>query len=526
MPTTLLEFRTRLRRYLGEPYAASETSLNGTWRDAELNDDINDAARAVCSECITPDKRALLKKTHSVRADSTKREYLLPYEVAEVLFVEYWNGSVRYIIPQDPSLQAMINGVTNAVTRNIPYGYQVYRSGRYVITEGIATSGSGTTVVDTDRTGDAVYGFAAGTAILDDEGSALAANDVVENVTDGSEAAISAVTSATTLTFAAQSAVGGLSGGNRNNFELGDYYRVVQKEANRPVMFLNPPTSGNDETAVIEFTDAADDTYAVGNTAGTNQKVAQSFLVTRDTVMRSVELYLGASTGTPLGSMVVRIETDSASAPSGTLADFRAKAVLDEDSLTASAWNKFVFRTPFRLAANTTYWIMAEIPAQSGYYASPNNNYRVWSYDSGGGYANGNAATYNGSAWTAASANDMLFKVNAATSDESLYVHYAALPTTMSADATIMELPYIAEETVLRYAMWLGLRKKFTVGGQADNAYQMYQMALDELKRWVHRDGTQGYGGVRNVMPTGRGTGMQVRRTADPARLSMPRTFG
>jgi hypothetical protein len=439
--------------------------------------------------------------------------------VAEVLFVEYWNNGVRYILPQDPSLQAMIGSITNNVATTIPYGYQVYRSGRSIITEGIATGGSSTTLVDSDRTGSAQYAFDTGSAVKDDEGAALSAGDVVINVTDGSEATITAVTNASTLTFSS------LSGGRRNNFEKGDYYRVVQKEANRPVMFINPPTTKGDETTAIEFDNASDGTYAIGNISGTEQKVAQSFKLTRDTVVRSVKLYLGKKTGTPLGNITVRIETNNGSVPSGTLANFYAKATLDENSIIESGWNHFVFNNPFRLSTNTTYWIVAEIPAQSNYYATPNNNYWTWAYNNGNGYENGTAALYNGTSWSAVSANDMLFTVNAAMSDESIYVHYAALPATMSSNSDILELPYRAEEVVLRYAIWLALRKRSTVGSIVDNAYQMYVLGLEDLKRWVHREGQQGYWAVRNVLPTA-GRRLNVRQTADPAQFKFPRTFG
>ena len=120
----------------------------------------------------------------------------------------------------------------------MPTHYELHGNGRFLITEGIATSGSATTVVDSDRTGDAVYGFAAGTSVVDDDGAALAANDVVINATDNSEALISAVTNASTLTFATQVEDAGLTGGRRNNFELGDWYQVVQREFHLPVILI------------------------------------------------------------------------------------------------------------------------------------------------------------------------------------------------------------------------------------------------------------------------------------------------
>lgn len=517
MATTLLELRTRLRRYLGEPYEAGQSSLDGTWRDSELNDDINEAMRVVVSECVTFDKKSLIQKVYPIRVEQNVREYLLPSDLSEILFVEFVSGGSRYILPQAPSLPSMIDGLVSSLTTSIPYGFQILPSRRYVITEGIATSGSGTTLVDSDRAGSSEHKFSNGTKVVDEKGNPLSVGDIVENVTDDSEAVITSI-SDTTITFSS------LSGGSRNNFELGDYYRVLQKEATRYYLYLYPPSSETKDQLLVSFDSSADASYGVGNVEGINQKVAQSFRLNRDAVVSSICVRFGKNVGSPLGNVVLRVETNGANVPSGVLSDFSAKASLPYP--VENEWNTFTFKNPFRLSSNTVYWIVLEIPTQSNYYSNPVNNYHSWMYKSSGGYAEGNAATHNGTSWVSQPNSDMLFSIRSYLAQEAMYVHYSALPQTLVNNNDILEIPYKAEEAIIRYATFLALRKKEPVGVEVANAYRMYLEAIDQLKIWVKRREEQGYGVIRNVLPLGRGYGLSsVRSTADPARFSLPRKF-
>ena len=365
--------------------------------------------------------------------------------------------------------------------------------------------------MDADRSGSAVYRFDTGTGVVDDEANALAATDYVENVTDDFIVAISSIGSQTTITFAAQTEDGGIGGGRRNNFELGDYYRVLQGEYTRPLLWVSYPPASGDATVLESYDPTIDATYAIGNTAGTDQKVAQSFILDRDTNVFSVAIRLRASAGTPLGSMVFRIETNNAGVPSGTLADFRAKAAIETPG--ASAWNLVEFPNPFRLAANTTYWLTAEIPAQSGYYASPNNNNFTWGYDTGNGYSQGTAATYDGAAWTAAAANDMAFKIYAKNKLESLIVHYARSPRVMAGDTEQSEIPDWALEATLLYAEYMAyLKVEGRRGSDTQTAYAMYLQEIEKVKMRVRRQKVSGHGMVRDAM-TG-GLGIRTRRSA------------
>lgn len=493
MPTTRLEARTRARMFIGEPYASGVTSLDGTYLDAEINTALASAQERVCIDAQHPSGLSLVPKESRLRAVSGKRIYELPADCVKVNRVVVMSSGVQQEIPEIP-LMELIDQYDEVSTASLPNGWQLYPRSRFIITEGIATSGSATTVVDADRNADATYGFAAGTAVKDDEGGALAAGDVVVNVTDGSEAAISAVTSSTTLTFAAQSEDGGLAGGTRNNFELGDEYQVVGVERTRRSLYVAYPLGANDDDVFESHTtDTNTAEVAVGtDSSAQNTKQAQGFILDRDTVISAVALYFGATTGTPLGSAVVRIETNSAGVPSDTLADIRAKAALETPS--ASGWNIFTFASPFRLAANTVYHIVVAIPAQSGYYAAPSSNYFTVVGDTDSGYTDAAASVWTGS-WAAAS-RDLLFKVYAAENNESIRVFYTSSGRIPSGDTDVYDIPSEAEDAFFTYAEYL-LTSKVNRDKAAEKL-SIYKMLVEELKLILYRNSRNAYGYVRD----------------------------
>jgi len=517
---TRLAIRRRLRRQLGEPYDASDTAITaGTWRDAELNEDINDAVKQVAEDSITPDGHSSFIKEYQIRARSGVREYPLPEDSIEVLAVIFAHGGTTYDIPQ-VSFRQSIEGIVEASTNTIPVGWEYSRLSRFIITEGIATSGSATTITDLDRAGSAEYAFTTGTQVKDEEAAALAANDVVLNITDSSSGTIAAVTSATTLTFTGQAMFQGLTGGSRNNFELGDVYQVASAEhTRRNIRLILPPDATDESEAESYETQTTSATCVVGTNSGsTNVKQAQQFTLDRDTIASSVELKFGDDTGTPVGSVVVRIETDS-SGPTGTLADFRAKSALS--SITESDWNRFEFPNPFRLAAATTYNIVVEMPAQSGYYSSPASNYHTLQADGSSGYTDG-AAYENTGSWAAAS-RDLLFKINKHTSSESIRVYYASYPSSLDADAQSVDLPDFLITPLLQCAKWKSLQKRYTSGVEVMEAYNMYISQMDDARRQIRRRDTQGYSRVSDVfLPSG---GPSLVKSADPRRFVLPLGF-
>ena len=507
------ELRNELRLRLGEPNQSGWTAdtNGGTWTQGQIWDFLNFAQRRVVEDAIVPGNEdepplTLLDGIQRLNLVKDQYEYELNENCVDVLMVLHRRDTGALKPLSNVAIQHLFNELNpSSQTSNRLRCYEVGESRGKIITEGIATAGSTTTCTDSDRSGSAVYAFDSGTSVRDESAAQLAADDVVENVTDGSSGAFISTTS-TVLTFAA------LSGGRRNSFELGDKFRIRQAEENRKVLYVWPVPSGSDTTSVLENTGTTDASIAIGNTAGTNQKAAQSFLLTRDAVIAQVEISLGAKTGTPLGSLTVRIETNS-SGPSGTLVNPLSKGSLESPS--ASGWNRVELVAPVRLAANTTYNITAEIPAQSNYYASPNNNYWTWVADTGNGYANGESYTYNGSTGTGVSANDHFFKLYQREEDERLLVKYTRYPATMDANTDQMEVPDYARRALLWYAEYLSWSK---VGNdkKADRAEARYEQEIGKLKLRLMQQKQHPYAGVQNVMWNFGGTGLGLGRSYAP----------
>jgi len=509
------DLRDELRLRLGEPNQSGWTAdaNGGTWTQGQIYDFLNFSQRRVVEDSIVPGNEdepplTLLDDIQSINLVKDQYEYELNEDVIDVLMVMHRRDTGAFKPLASSAIQHLFDGFNpgTQVSGRLRF-YEVGENRGKIITEGIATTGSTTTCTDSDRSGSAVYAFDSGTSVLDESGAALASGDIVENVTDGSRGTFTSTTS-TVLTFSA------LSGGSRNSFELGDKFRIRQAEENRKVLYLWPVPSGSDTTSVLENTGTTDASIAVGNTAGTNQKAGQSFLLTRDAVIAQVEIQLGTSTGTPLGALTVRIETNS-SGPSGTLVNPLSKGSLESPS--ATGWNRVELVAPVRLAANTTYNITAEIPAQSNYYASPNNNYLTWVADTGNGYSNGQSYTYNGSAWTAVAANDHFFKLYQREEDERLLVKYTRYPAEMDANTDQMEVPDYARRALLWYAEYLSWSK---VGNdkKADRAEARYEQEIGKLKLRLMQQKQHPYQGVQNVMWNFGGGGLGLGRSYPPWR--------
>ena len=523
MPYTRLELRKRLRSRVGEPYKASETSKNGRYLDADLNDSLNDSIHRIAQDAITPAGIPLLTKIGKLSVIQGEPRYQLPADFLQVYgdMLFFRSAGTRYALYRE-NLSDLIEGVSTTATSTVPVGYQLYPSSRFLITEGIATGGSATTLEDADRVNGSVNAFDDGAAVVDAEGTALAAADIVENVTDGSEGAISAVTDENTLTFATSTEDVGISGGARNDFRIGDRYRVWSAEYAGLELWIALPSSTTDAT-LFESHEDDDDTTAqiVGtNASAANIKQGQSFKVDEACVVRSAELYFGDDTGTPRGEVVVRIETDS-SGPTGTLADFRAKASLA--TISESAWNVFVFYKPFRLSANTTYWLTVETEAQSDFYASPASNYHTVLSDDVAGYTNGTRSQWDVT-WTADAASDLLFRVNQYNATESLEVPYVSKGRDLGGDTEIMDLPDSALEAVLLWGKYDAIQK-----GTMDRrdrreeleTFQLYQAAIAALVSDLQRKHRPRFGQVADVTSPR----MNLQETLENSQIPTPLTW-
>ena len=509
MPTLIRsEMLTEVRRLLGELTAGQHT-------DAEINAALQQAVGETCEDCVSHDAFALLENYFVFHPVAGKRRYQMPKEVIEVLAVD-WLDAGQYT-PLDQITQDSVEAYRDTDNTSDNPGTFAVRDARKLMTRGIVTSGSATTVVDADRGSPFATeeSFVDGTNVVNEKGAALrdlttdGNSDAVLNVTDNGEATIDASgIAATTLTFPAQTAGAGLQGGGRNNFELGDVYEIRAREYTRKDVVLRNAPSSTDQTAVIEHTSASDGTHGIGNVSDTNQKAGQKFLLRRDTVISGVSIRLGASTKTitdaptdgPIGAMVVRIETDSASVPSGTLASFRAKAA--NATPGENGWAEFYFEEPFMLAANTAYWLTAEIPTQSAYYGATDDidNHYTWQYDDDGGYDNGNDATHNGSSWTAGT-NDMLFKVHAYNRTEAFRVRAAVTIPAFVDDSNVVPFPTAAISAIRFKTVAICLGKRQNSLDDAAQYEARYQVQVNRVMDMLRQRQKDGYGSIGDLTP-------------------------
>lgn len=150
-----------------------------------------------------------------------------------------------------------------------------------------------------------------------------------------------------------------------------------------------------------------DDSMIIGDSGGTERAQAQSFQLSATTNIKGIELYLKKNAGTP-GDITVRIETNNAGVPSGTLVNANLTTTIPAFTGTDLAWKTVNFSTSVSLTASTTYWVVMTVAA-----AANDNNYVLAADGSSPSYTSGNLASSSngGSTWTADSTRDAMFRV-------------------------------------------------------------------------------------------------------------------
>lgn len=135
-------------------------------------------------------------------------------------------------------------------------------------------------------------------------------------------------------------------------------------------------------------------------------ELAQGFQVTGTQTVETIDLWL-KKVGSPVGTMTMRIETDTTGSPSGTLADANLTTTIAESGLgTSYADVTFTFSTPASISGSTAYWIVLSTSR-----AQSDTNYVVWGIDkSSPSYANGELKSELASSWSAETA-DGVFEV-------------------------------------------------------------------------------------------------------------------
>ncbi len=123
-------------------------------------------------------------------------------------------------------------------------------------------------------------------------------------------------------------------------------------------------------------------------------KIAQSFQLSANQLLRQIRLYLQKA-GSPTGTLTLRIETDNAGKPSGSLAHANATTTLSESQLgTSWAWFDFDFSN-IALNATTTYWMVLSTSR-----AASSADYVSWGADgSAPNYTGGEMKSEGGGLW-------------------------------------------------------------------------------------------------------------------------------
>ncbi|MEL6527422.1 MAG: hypothetical protein AAFQ07_17100 [Chloroflexota bacterium] len=150
-------------------------------------------------------------------------------------------------------------------------------------------------------------------------------------------------------------------------------------------------------------------TAALRNNASDSDGLAQSFTLASETDLGIVQWYL-RKTGSPTGTLTMRIETIVSNEPSGTLAVAGAEATLPESSLSTSyAMANFDF-TGITLSAGTYALVLTTDRADDAvnFVESPIENYPGATPDA---YPDGRFWSYEGVSWRGIGNDDATFAV-------------------------------------------------------------------------------------------------------------------
>lgn len=188
----------------------------------------------------------------------------------------------------------------------------------------------------------------------------------------------------------------------------------------------------NDNTSTSYF-------WYMGGDGAAIRRVAQSFQLGSAATIGSVTFRASLDTGSSF-NIRVRIETNSGSAPSGTLVDANAEKIIAGTATGGSSvLHTATFDSTFNLSSGTTYWIVLKKETES----STNNRYAIYASNTST-YATYNLASYNGS-WSAQVNDDMYFTLSSAS------VSYTATPSALNISTDE------ATQSILIYANSVGV---------------------------------------------------------------------
>ncbi len=147
--------------------------------------------------------------------------------------------------------------------------------------------------------------------------------------------------------------------------------KVIYQGAEVPFLGIFPTFKIGSNSYILQAGGIIDQQFTGNVTDGINNiygniYAAQSFSVPfTDDSYKQIEVYV-RKIGSPAGSLLVRIETDSNGEPSGTLVHANATATIAGGDIgTSYDWELGTFTGLFTLNANTNYWIVMTSVASS-----------------------------------------------------------------------------------------------------------------------------------------------------------------
>lgn len=149
-----------------------------------------------------------------------------------------------------------------------------------------------------------------------------------------------------------------------------------------------------------------DATYRVGDVSNAEVKVGQCIKVTAATNVKEIKILAKATATAPTGDITVRLETETAGKPSGTLINVNATGTIANFADTTNVWKTCTLSTAIPLAAATNYWVVLSAAAQAtdvGWEVAVNT---------ANPYADGDVATYTPTTWTVQTGKDAIFEIN------------------------------------------------------------------------------------------------------------------
>jgi len=226
-------------------------------------------------------------------------------------------------------------------------------------------------------------------------------------------------------------------------------------------------TGSFDEEVSEEYHAGTDSQISI--TGATSLRGAQSFQLDNTETVTAVSIYAHKNGGTTT-ELTVRIETDSSGKPSGTLANANATGTIAAFTTTSSTWKTVDFATPFSLTGSTTYWLVVQHTTEG----VGSSDYH-WDIDaSAPAYASGNAATYNGAAWSAAAGSDAYFMVYTKKDIESFATFKACDFEVPHFDKQLMELYTLSKATSSACTLSLGISTDLTIT-PIEHTWSIYQ---------------------------------------------------